>query len=187
MFRRVLLYNSLDEPTFYTKESTFERIDTYSALIEKLKKNESYYRISYRGVKDDVSMEVDFDYCCKAVGACYDLHYAVEEIGLHSNSWKMPNSLQTIVAAGRHRGISFYCTSQRAAKINPLIRALATSIVTFKQTEPQDIEWLSEVIGPELAYKVPDLGLHQKLEWSDDAHSQRTDNDIAIDNPVDTP
>jgi hypothetical protein len=153
-----------------------EKIYKYSDLIAKLKSNQPYFRISYRGLHDETSMELDFDYCCKAVWAMQNLHYGVEEIGHHSNSWKMPNSLQTIISAGRHKGISFYCTSQRASNCHPLIRALATRIVTFKQTEPRDIEWLSEVMGDK-AIEATKLEKYKSIEWSDDDSSHNTDLD----------
>ena len=172
---RVLIYNTLTEPVH--DDDGFESIRDYQTLLTRLKENKPFFRLSYRGVNDGSDMETDFDFCCRAVLACRDINFAVEEIGLHSNSWKMPNSLQSIVSAGRHRGISFYCTSQRASNVHPLIRALSTSIISFKQTEPRDLQWLEEVMGEENALKVSQLGIHEKFEWSDTAHSQNTDLD----------
>jgi len=167
---RVIIYDTiLEEKAF----NDFEKIHSFSQLSERLKSNPRFFRIAYRGIDDNLDINTDFDYCCKAVWCLRDVHFAVEEIGHLSNSWKMPVSLQTIVSAGRHKGIHFYCTSQRASNINPLIRALSTSIVTFKQTEPRDIEWLEAVMGDD-AQRVSQLGLHEKMEWSDYAHSSNT-------------
>jgi Predicted ATPase len=165
----VIVFDTLHEKTY----DNFRRVESFSELIQILKQNESFYRIAYRGINDRLDMETDFDFCCRAVNACRDVHFAVEEIGLHSNSWKMPTSLQSIVSAGRHREISFSCTSQRASNVHPLIRALATDIVTFQQSEPRDIEWLSEVIG-EQSFDVPNLQQYKFLHWNDKTATQIT-------------
>ncbi len=164
---KVILYDTLGEDTY----NEFERCTTFNELVERLKQQRSYFRIAYRGYGDKLQMDVDFEFCCRAILACENIHFAVEEIGLHCNSWKIPPALQTIISAGRHRNISFSCTSQRASNVHPLIRALSTDIITFLQTEPRDIEWLREVIG-DRADDVPNLPQYQFIHWNDKAYSQ---------------
>jgi len=161
MQSRVIVYDTLIEETY----GGFRRITRFKDLCQAIKDNPSFFRIAYHGIDDGTEMEIDFDYATRAIYCCRNLVFAVEEIGLHCSSHKMPIGLQSIVAAGRHRDLSFFCTSQRASNVHPLIRALSTDIVSYHQDEPIDVQCLAERMG-EKAYGVKTLALHDCIKWN---------------------
>lgn len=77
-----------------------------------------------------------------------------------------------VITRGRHSRISIFALSVRPPKLPIDLRAQATSIVSFRQTEPADVKWIADKVG-DLAYKLPELagpGEGQKppfpyLEW----------------------
>lgn len=57
---------------------------------------------------------------------------------------------QNIVFLGRHRNVSLLVTAQRAASIPIEMRSQASRIVTFAQTEGDDIGWLRGAFGSQI-------------------------------------
>jgi len=73
---------------------------------------------------------------------------------------------------GRHRGVSVIGIAQRCAEIPKLITSQSDSIISFRQTEPGDLKYLSSVsfIGSEGAAKLPDLEKYKGLDLAVDKH-----------------
>lgn len=155
---RVILFNTLCEQTY----NDFEQIAEFGALCDFLISNPTFFHVAYRDLS--YSVEQDFDNFCYAVWACRQLTIAVEEAGLLFETWKLPPPFQNIVLAGRHRNLSLFVTAQRASTIPVSLRAMATQIISFQQTEPRDIEWLQDVMGSE-AEKVRTLPRYKPLVW----------------------
>lgn len=57
---------------------------------------------------------------------------------------------------GRHYGVSLLLISLSPRAIPTEVRRQATRIVSFRQMFPTDVDWLSDVVGPE-AEKLPTL------------------------------
>lgn len=70
-----------------------------------------------------------------------------------------------IIARGRHYGVSIAAASLYPFALPAELRRQATRIVSFRQHEPRDIDWLSAVLG-EAAEQLPDLPQHAYLDWS---------------------
>jgi len=73
----------------------------------------------------------------------------VEEMANFMTGSRTPEYLRKITRFGRHSALSLYTTTQRPADVHPLIRAQITKLISFKQHEPRDIDWLKQVIGEE--------------------------------------
>ena len=71
---------------------------------------------------------------------------------------------QEIIVRGRHAGVSIMALGLYPYLLPPMLRRQATAIYSFRQHEPQDIDWLRKVMGDD-AYKLPDLADHEYLEW----------------------
>lgn len=73
----------------------------------------------------------------------------IEEISNFMTGSRAPEYLRKIIRFGRHSALSLYATTQRPADVHPLVRAQITKLISFKQHEPRDIDWLKQVIGEE--------------------------------------
>ncbi len=166
-YPRFILYDTLVEDAY----SKFKRVSTYRELCQILLENKPIFQVAYRSLEDNVSQEEDFERTCKAVMACRNLVFAVEEVDLFCKSWKMPLPFEHMVSIGRHREISVFAVSRRPANVHPLIRSQASKVITFRQNEPRDIEWLEQVIG-DAAHKVPKLRQYECLVWVDSPTKQ---------------
>ncbi len=170
-YKRFVLYDTLVEGAY----AEYTHVHTYRELCDILIQNKPIFQIAYRSLEEDVTQEEDFERCCKAVMACRNLTFAVEEVDLFCKSWKMPLPFEHMISIGRHREISVIAVSRRPASIHPLIRSQASTVITFRQTEPRDIDWLEQVIG-DAATKVPKLRQYESLIWEDNPATNGTDN-----------
>lgn len=159
--RRVLVYDTLVEPTY--KE--LEHIHDFVEFVKRLAKNPPYFRIAYHDF-GDISMEEDFDRFIRACLAIENITVVVEEVDLFASSHSMPIPLQRLVSIGRHKEISFIAISRRPHAVHPLIRSQTNRMISFKQTEPRDIDYLRELIG-EKADQIPKLSKYKFVEWDD--------------------
>lgn len=77
-----------------------------------------------------------------------DCLLVIEECGFIWNKGeRIPDWLQEIVFLGRHKNVSLAVTAQRAAYIPIDLRSQAHRLVSFWQTELQDIGWLETYLG----------------------------------------
>lgn len=86
--------------------------------------------------------------------------YAVEEAALvFQPGERISGWCKNIVFVGRHRDVSLLVTAQRAASIPIALRSQATRIVSFAQTEGDDVSWLKGCYGEEVKNlpKLPPL------------------------------
>jgi len=66
-----------------------------------------------------------------------------------------------LVNFGRNKGISLICTAKRPAQVNRELTAQADIIVSFRQDEPLDIEYLQDFCGKDVGRLVTKLTEHQ--------------------------
>jgi DNA helicase HerA-like ATPase len=107
-------------------------------------------------LKDEAEISV-FEEACKLIyNHLEGLVLGIEEVANFIQGSKVPEYIRKITRFGRHSSISLYATTQRPADVHPLIRAQMTKLITFRQHEPRDIDWLKQVIG-EQAQGLKDL------------------------------
>ena len=81
---------------------------------------------------------------------------------------------------GRHHMTHLLFVAQFPKSCPTDLRRSATRIISYKQTFPDDIEWMAEAVGEE-AYKLPELGgppvkpPHKYLEWTGEIGSKIND------------
>jgi DNA helicase HerA-like ATPase len=90
------------------------------------------------------SDESDADFLFRLAWSVGNLLLVVEEANIYMDSRaKFPSFLQ-LVSRGRHRGVHLLCVSQRVPEVMIAFRAQKTSLITFLQDEPSDIDHLEE-------------------------------------------
>lgn len=90
------------------------------------------------------SEEEDAEFLFRLARTIGNLTLVVDEAEIYINPQSMPDSFRWLVQFGRHRGISLVCIGRRAPELNIYFRAQQTSIISFAQTEPRDIDHLEE-------------------------------------------
>lgn len=133
-------------------------INGIKELAEYLSKN---YRKPFRIVFDPPDPEqkitlktgavfTTFELACMVIyEGVKDVTFGIEEIANYVFPGYAPPYLRKIVRFGRHSSISLYATTQRPPEIPPIIRAQITKLISFRQHEPRDLEWLKQLIGNE--------------------------------------
>ena len=82
---------------------------------------------------------------------------AVEECAISFNKYeRLPQWARDIVFLGRHRNVSILVTAQRAASVPIDLRSQVTRLVTFAQSEGDDLAWLRPFLGREI-FSLPQL------------------------------
>lgn len=72
----------------------------------------------------------------------------VEECAISFDKYgKIPLWLRDLVFLGRHRDASILVTSQRAASVPIDLRSQVSRLVTFQQSEGDDLSWLKPYLG----------------------------------------
>ncbi len=98
-----------------------------------------------------------------SVGDCV---FLIEELDTFCSPYEFSVEFANIIQRGRHRNIDFIGISQRPYGINRTISSQCKEIITFQQSEPRDITFLSMYIGKNVE-AVRDLGQYEYLYWAD--------------------
>jgi hypothetical protein len=88
------------------------------------------------------SEEEDAEFLFRIARTIGNLTLVVDEAEIYINPQSMPDSFRWLIQFGRHRGVSLVCVGRRAPELNIYLRAQQTSIISFAQTEPRDIDHL---------------------------------------------
>jgi hypothetical protein len=158
---RIVVYDTLHEAAY----DDFHRIDDIGDLADRLIANPPIIRLAYTW-NGKAARDVDFDRVCAAVYCCRNLVFAIDEVDLFCSPNFTPRHLDMIVSLGRHRGLSVYCATRRPKEIPATIRAQAARVISFRQSEPADLEWCRQVMGA-MADRLPGLAEYQRLTWDD--------------------
>jgi len=119
------------------------------------------FRIAYRETGDDGGTEPGDLF--KMLQACRNMWLAVEEASKYMGPTQGSPQLNWFFQYGRHHAISVLCVARRPSELGRIATAQADVIVTFRQHEPRDLEWIRAVGGAECAERVAALGDH---EWT---------------------
>lgn len=107
-----------------------------------------------------------FGYASFAAGNCTLI---IEECALifkrgeELHDWAKP-----LVFMGGHSHVDLVLVAQRAASVPINIRSQATRLVTFKQTEPADVDAIADRIGKSIKDLIPKLEKLECLDWDGD-------------------
>jgi hypothetical protein len=76
-----------------------------------------------------------------------------------ADRWPDPSRipwLNELIVRGRHVEAHLCFLALHPFLISKDIRRQGTSVITYRQTEPDDVKWLAELVGP-LAHQLPEL------------------------------
>jgi hypothetical protein len=99
-----------------------------------------------------------------AAGNCT---YVIEESALvFRRNEVLEDWANRAIFLGRHVRLNLLLVAQRASKIPIDIRSQANRVITFCQTEPDDVAAVSERIGRDWREEIPKLPPLTCLDWS---------------------
>jgi hypothetical protein len=92
-----------------------------------------------------------------------NLWVVFEEVNLKGlgNLWSPDSTFIDIVNFGRNRGISMICVAKRPAQVTRDLTSQADVIISFRQDEPRDIQYLKDFCGPGVEDVVAKLQGHK--------------------------
>lgn len=140
--------------------TTFQTFESLSDYLEKHAGAGQFFRVAYTPYEDEYPLMCDL---ARLVGNCT---LVLEE----ADRFPDPRSCieyQEIITRGRHHRVSIMALGLYPALLPAMLRRQASKIISFRQHEPADIDWLAAVMG-ETAKQLPALGDHQYLEWWQD-------------------
>jgi len=143
--KRVIVFDTMGEYD--------NAIENYNDAVRTLGRlqNERRFTVAIRLPEDEDALS--------AMEVAYDVPRTLvvfEETSFYCSPSSMPTILKKFVRYGRHREISQIYVSRRPAEINRDLTAQSDLIVSFHQHEPNDIDYLRKLMGPE-ADRLPGL------------------------------
>lgn len=141
----------------------FPEMVLYLERIGAFKNPGAPFRVSYTPLIHEYALMFQ---TALELGNCWLFLEEADRFGDPRDFWEYDE----VITRGRHRGISLCALSLHPFSLPIDLRRQATSIISFKQTEPSDLKWLADHVG-DLAYELPNLpGPPQKppfpyLEW----------------------
>lgn len=83
----------------------------------------------------------------------------VEELNFFVDCWSRDKPYLDLIRFGRHDRVSILLIAQRAAEIPKLFTSQADAIVSFRQSEPRDLDYLTKIghVGAEGAARIAAL------------------------------
>lgn len=155
--RRFLVYDTLGE---YSDGVVFTEFEDLGRFWK------DHIFGQFRLVYQPLRPQEEFEKVCNLVYICGGMVFAAEEIDTFCRPNEISLEFANVIQRGRHKAIDFYGISQRPYGINRIISSQAKRIITFQQSEPRDLDYLSMYIGKELSEKVRDLDRFCFLDWN---------------------
>lgn len=130
-------------------------------LIEKVEKasnnGRGFFRYSYTPRANESAFIFDL---ARLVGPCW---VVIEEADRLGDARFMPE-YDEVISRGRHYGVSLLAISLYPYKLPSDLRRQATRLISFRQHEPRDIDYLYDVIGEDVS-RLPELPQYHYLDW----------------------
>jgi hypothetical protein len=116
-------------------------------------------RVSYRDVGDSgIPPELIF----RMLHAYRDGWLCLEEASKWGSSNTTLEDVRWFLQYGRHVGISVVLVARRPAELDRMGTAQADTVVSFRQHEPRDLDYVRQLGGPEAEARVAGLG---PMQW----------------------
>lgn len=160
---RFILWNTVNDDY-----SGFEVVNDREGLYQYVWKNRSgicQVVVNYLEEKGLEDKELEgFLFTCQVAEAVENICLIIEEIDTYATTQAIPYELKRLLKLGRHFGVSMIAVSRRPAEINRLITSQAQRFICFKTIEPNDVRYLSSIIG-ESARELSEIPLLHYLDW----------------------
>lgn len=164
-YPRVILLSPIEAEE---REYTGIHLDRFDDLLSAVREVQENKQKEFRFILSDLSQ---FPEVCAFV---YDLGYeydsgvmfAIEEAQrIIPAKGSLCSEFQDIIYRGRHPQVSLAIVSQRFSTVSIEARSQWRKIVSFRQTEPRDIDWLYQTTGDNRALAVNELPDHKYIEF----------------------
>lgn len=157
---RVLLFDTLGE--YGDVVSSFTTLETFIAAVYQ--KQQTLFRLAFVPISEDLNFA--FSYFCRIAWALGDLTMVIDEVDIVTSPVSVPEEFSKIIRYGRHRSISVIAASRRAAEVPRILTSQADEIVSFNQSEPNDVDYLKKYVGADLAQQVYRLPKYSFVRWT---------------------
>lgn len=159
--KRVLVIDPQDEYV------GIHHCETEGELKEYVEKNSKVFRV---GVSD---LRL-FDYCSDLISLCPDSLLIVEESQrIIPPRAVLPESFEDLIYRGRHSGTSIHLIAQRPTTVDIAVRSQFHKLITFRQTESRDIDWILDVSGYELEEEIKHLEVMEFIEINREGYEKK--------------
>ena len=158
--RRLVVYDLMTEykhGVCFGSEDLAECIDFWHKFFKR------GFRIIYR----PLNVKEEIEWLSQGVYVLGDVTFVVEEIDAVCTAWVMPEWLSYCVQRGRHKNIELIGVTPAPFGINRDLTRQAKRICVFNTNEPKDLQYLSALLGSQIAQIVPALDLYEFAEWND--------------------
>lgn len=129
LYSKVFIYDSLNE--YYDV--------AVAVSMRRLPKHHHHFRYAFH-----TTQEGEFDKVCEMIYEAGDMLFVVEECDWFCSANYTSENFKKIIRYGRHRNISILAISRRPADLSRLLTSQANYIISYRQTEPRDIEALEK-------------------------------------------
>jgi DNA helicase HerA-like ATPase len=156
--RRGLILDPVNE---YDRVQKFDHLDV---LIEHV--------LRYRIFRVRTEWETDFPLLCATAKAAGNCTLVIDEAQrVVPPRGDVPATFEDIVYRGRHRGVSLAIAAQRPSTVHLVARSQWSRLITFRQTEPNDVRWIEDTTGyslpltdlePLTFYEITPTGIYRK-------------------------
>ncbi len=135
-------------------ENLAELIDTVSTLDNG---GAGFFRVCYTPRIGESGVVMDL---ARIIGNCW---IVLEEADRLEDARHNPE-YDEIISRGRHYGVSILAVSLYPFKLPADLRRQATRVICYRMHEPRDLDYLSDILGEEVA-KLPELEPFHFLDW----------------------
>lgn len=106
-----------------------------------------------------------FPALCVIVSTMKDVIFAIDEVQIVLRGKKsLIDALQEMIFVGTKNRIGFYITTQRPGKLHIDIRSQWLRMISFNQTEPDDLAWIRGISSAQVADEVKALKFREYID-----------------------
>lgn len=120
------------------------------------------HRVIFNCLEDNEMEALSFT--CRLCEALGNVTLIIEEVDSYATPTIIPPDLRRLLKIGRHYHVGMIFISRRPAEINRLITSQTRRFVCFRLIEPNDLRYLSSVIGS-LSEDVKALADLHFVDW----------------------
>lgn len=140
--------------------------NTVAEVYDLMLTGAASFRILWRGANRH-----EFDQVNMFAWALENVTVVWEEVDQLWPAATLPDTALLMLNQGRHRDLRVLACARRPARVNRDLTALASRIVAFRTSEPNDLKYFSDYVGRDNTRKIAELQDWHALDWSD----RRTD------------
>jgi hypothetical protein len=148
-------FNEFNAQEIYT-------LDELADYLEARGRIHGFFKVSYTPLSHEYPTLFKM---ARLIGQQEPLTLVLEEADTISPPSEMAE-YDELISRGRHYGVNMLAVTLYPFKVPPELRRQATAFYSFTQHEPRDLQYLSDVYGPEHVDKIAALPPYHYLKWT---------------------